>query len=249
MPAGYQDPIALGSLPAPTHRTCDMCARSSIEIYTAGWMCLNDFCPAFWKLEYGVEPIELELQYNLSFLKQYTPWQCEKEPHSIMPSLPSPGANNLLGDEYSITNAKGMVCPRCGRCNSREHWSGWRCKSPGCNFELSVKPVFLPAEAVQNIYFPTLGGIPTSRDIVEDFVATKLNYHKSWRINTFIIPGSSGAWVGVVKHYIASTATTKELGGADDIFADLQTTDNGLQRRPMSAASEQLIRRPERRVD
>ena len=46
--------------------------------------------------------------------------------------------------ETSIKAWKGMVCPHCGRCNSRTKWDEWKCETESCHFEVPIKYQIIP---------------------------------------------------------------------------------------------------------
>ncbi|KAK7515443.1 hypothetical protein IWZ03DRAFT_441940 [Phyllosticta citriasiana] len=233
MPQGLSEPAKLGSLPAPEVKTCDVCLESSTRIYLQGWMCLQPQCIKFWEIG-GSEPDEASLLYDPRFLKQYTSWPHSSAPQPLRPEPMQLGSLPILGDDVSWAAGKGIACPDCGRCNSREAWKGWKCGNPACSFEYSLPHLSIPPSAIRNPYDPASRGYTSSKDqVLSSGISLKVEFTNNYRIHKYIIPGIPG----FVAHFIANGTVNEERDGPDDMWTELQSTEIGLCRRPLQCST------------
>ncbi|KAK7511804.1 uncharacterized protein IWZ02DRAFT_385467, partial [Phyllosticta citriasiana] len=233
MPQGLSEPAKLGSLPAPEVKTCDVCLESSTRIYLQGWMCLQPQCIKFWEIG-GSEPDEASLLYDPRFLKQYTSWPHSSAPQPLRPEPMRLGSLPILGDDVSWAAGKGIACPDCGRCNSREAWKGWKCGNPACSFEYSLPHLSIPPSAIRNPYDPASRGYTSSKDqVLSSGISLKVEFTNNYRIHKYLIPGIPG----FVAHFIANGTVNEERDGPDDMWTELQSTEIGLCRRPLQCST------------
>ncbi|KAF9641004.1 Oxoglutarate/iron-dependent oxygenase [Lasiodiplodia theobromae] len=228
------EPTIIGKQAPPETRTCSHCHLESQQVYLQGWMCLQASCPQFWKLDSGYEPQEAGLLYDPRFLKQHTPWSHSSIPQPLRPNCFALGPTPMLGDDVSWAAAKGLVCPQCGRCNSREAWEGWYCGNPDCDFALSLPHADVPVAALHEPYHPLSSGYTLSRDT--STIPPRVEFVHNYRINYFTIPGVDG----FIAHFIANKTINEEPDiGPDAMWTDLQTTggDLGLLRRPLATST------------
>ncbi|KAK0943744.1 hypothetical protein LTR29_004722 [Friedmanniomyces endolithicus] len=207
-------------------KTCSACSQSHPQLYLESWMCLNPACGRFWKLEDGEEAPCGNLLYNPAFLLDRTPWQNEEEPYSVVPSFPDIG--KTIGDNLTYINTRGVVCPLCGRCNSRYLFKGWRCDRPGCSWEglwpqhQPIVPAALHTPWGSSGYGPALG-----RNKHESGVDVSVRYTHNYKVYTYTFLGIEGSFI----HAVANNRVREEARGPDDMLAELQTADMGLERR------------------
>lgn len=227
------EPTSIGEQAPPETRTCTHCQIDSQQVYLQGWMCLQPDCSQFWKLESGNEPQERGLLYDPRFLKQHTPWPHSSIPQPLRPNPFTLGPTPILGDDVSWAAAKGLVCPQCGRCNSREAWEGWKCGN--CDFAYSLPHANVPVAALHDPYHPLSSGYTLSRDNYSSIVSFRVEFSHNYRINYFTIPGVDG----FIAHFIANQTVNEEPGGPDAMWTDLQATggDLGLLRRPLATST------------
>ncbi|KAL1614070.1 hypothetical protein SLS54_010066 [Diplodia seriata] len=219
---------------APPHvHVCSHCERMSQQVYLQGWMCLQSDCPLFWTLESGNEPQEAGLLYDPRFLKQHTPWPHANAPQPLRPNHLTLGPAPILGDDVAWAAAKGLVCPQCGRCNSREAWEGWYCENPACDFVYSLPHVNIPANALHHAYDPLSSCYTFSKDLCLPHIPLRVEFAHNYRINYFTIPGVDG----FIAHFIANKTINEEAGGPDDMWTELQAEDLGLRRRPLGSST------------
>ncbi|KAJ9666170.1 hypothetical protein H2201_003603 [Coniosporium apollinis] len=226
-PQGREEPIKFGSLPPPHIEACPACKIDSPQVYIQGWMCLEPTCARFWKLKSGAEPNEPSLAYDPRFVKQKTIWPHSSAPYSLKPDLMQLDAAPLLGQNVSWEAWKGLACPQCGRCSSREAWIGWQCGNPACNFTHELPHALIPARALHDIYHPLSSSYAFSRDLHEPGITFQLEFANNYRRNRYVIPGVED----FVEHWIANKTVNEETGGPDDMWEELQTQDVGLRRR------------------
>ncbi|KAF1816468.1 hypothetical protein P152DRAFT_388822 [Eremomyces bilateralis CBS 781.70] len=235
-PQGVTNPAPLGSLPTPIVRTCSECQRSSPQIYLQGWMCLNDgneICQNFWLLN-GQEPND-NLNFDPRFLKQKTHWETDGEPHSLAPSPMPVELGRIQGQGVSWEAWRGIVCPHCGSCNSREHWLAWVCSNPNCGAKYTIPATPLPLAALQDLQHPISDGFAFNRDLLNhsfDGMQHRVQNIEGCRTNVFTIPGAKGCIV----HILANKSMNAVPGGADYMWDRLQNVDIGLRRRLMKSA-------------
>lgn len=226
------EPTIIGEQAPPETRTCTHCHLASQQVYLQGWMCLQPDCPQFWKLESGNEPQERGLLYDPRFLKQHTLWPHSSIPQPLRPNAFALGPTPILGDDVSWAAAKGLVCPQCGRCNSREAWEGWQCGN--CDFAYSLLHANVPVAALHDPYHPLSSGYTLSRDNYSSTIPFRVEFAHNYRINYFTIPGVDG----FIAHFIANKTINEEPDiGPDAMWTDLQTSNLDLRRRPLATST------------
>ncbi|KAK3624649.1 hypothetical protein LTR56_020899 [Elasticomyces elasticus] len=225
------DTAAAGAL---VQKTCAGCQQNFPQLYLAGWTCLNSVCERFWKLEGGQDVPCGKLLYNPAFLLDRTQWQNEKEPYSVVPAFPDIG--KAVGDNLTYINTRGVVCPDCGRCNQRYLFKGWRCDGPDCQWSglwpdhQPIMPTALHVPWGSSGHGPAL-----ARNKHEGGVNVTIRYSHNYKILTYSFPGIEGSFV----HAIANDNVNREPLGPNDMLAELQTVDMGLERRRFGTSSAQ----------
>ncbi|ORY17231.1 hypothetical protein BCR34DRAFT_583702 [Clohesyomyces aquaticus] len=230
-PKDTKDLVPIKDVPLPVSHECTACQQISQQIYLQGWMCLQPVCDSFWKLANGEEPIEAKLNYDPRWLQQRTPWPNDNHEYPLTSNIVEFSGLDIAGEDTSLACWLGMVCPDCGRCNSRHSWSGWECSNPACSFKKSPPHAFVPANTLHDPYFPLSAGYTLSRDMHTVQVQLTVHFAHNYRINRYSIPGIDG----FVAHLIANKTVIEEPDGPDDMFEELQHIDIGLRRRPLGA--------------
>lgn len=238
-PRHSRDPVQLGTLPSPVQYTCEICGGQSPQVYLNGWMCLKPDCNAFWNIiatdprlnpeAVPYEPDEASLIYDPRFLKQRTSWHNDDHEYPLMFDNAKLSGYSIPGEDTSQAFWLGMVCPECGRCNSRLDWMGWRCQNPTCSFQREPPHTLIPASSLQEPLWPLTNSYTLSRDTQSPLVPVQVSFAHGYRINRYNIPGIDG----FITHMIANATILEELGGPDAMFEELQQIDIGLRRRPM----------------
>ncbi|TKA64132.1 hypothetical protein B0A55_07202 [Friedmanniomyces simplex] len=208
-------------------KTCSACLQSHPQLYLDCWVCLNPACGRFWKLGDGQEDAPCgSLLYNPAFLLDRTPWENEEEPYSVVPSFPDIG--KTIGDNLTSINTRGVVCPECGRCNPRYLFKGWRCVRPGCSWpglwpqHQPIVPAALHLPWGSSGYGPALG-----RNKHDGSVGVSVRYTHNYKVYTYNFPGIGGSFI----HAVANNTIKEEARGPDEMLAELQKADMGLERR------------------
>lgn len=222
----------LGEHLPPQIEICQACQKPNPQVYVQGWMCLDPDCLMFWKLSDGREPDEAALTYDKTFLKQFTAWPNVVPPYSVRPDLMTLSPSPILGEDVSQQAAKGFVCPNCGRCNSREMWTEWRCQSTGCGFTHKLKHSLIPSHLLRDPYAPLSNNYPPSRDKWDYSFPCQVHFRNNYRIHRLSIPGTGG----FIEHWIANKTVLEEKDGPDTMFEELQTIDIGLRRRALQSS-------------
>ena len=122
-----------------------------------------------------------------------------------------------------------MICPKCGRCNSRVNWVGWECLSPGCDFKKETPYIVVPAVSLREALWPVTESYTLSRDTHSPLITPTVTFAHGYRINRYQIPGIDD----FITHMIVNKTVLEEPGGLDAMFHELQQTDIGLTRRPL----------------
>lgn len=211
-------------------KTCGTCHSSFPQIYLGGWMCLNEKCAKFWKFHGAIEAPcgnEQSLSYHPAFLTYKSErWsECngmELEPAPMRPPVPDVG--HAIGDNLTYINTRGICCPKCGRCNSRRLFKGWICETPYCDFELSamhrpISPAMLhtPWDMAQTLV----------RNRKQPSVSLDVVYKYGYKLSIYTFHGIPGCLI----HASATKPVIEEERGPDDMFANMQVVDMGLERR------------------
>ena len=214
--------------PAATRTICPSCNIESIQIFQF-WMCLNEHCGSFWTIN-GDSPTE-ELEYNPQFLEERTAWpQNVRAPFEIVPQLPYRNSESADSDAFSRLHWKGVVCRRCGRCNSRRHWDSWRCATARCGYVYQLPQPILSPQAVLDEHEVSYMGHAAPLDTYTlPVTLDPVQFSGEWRIHTYeLCPGN------VIVHFHANNAANSLTNGANDLFKALQKDNRmGLQRFPL----------------
>ena len=229
--------IELGSLDPPVEKTCKCCGVSSFQIYLNGWMCLQPSCTAFWHIinhgsathRRSYEPDEASLIYDPRFLKRKSPWPNDDHELPLSSNSPELSGYSIAGEDTSQAFWSGIVCPACGRCNSRLNWMGWDCLNPQCTFKKLPPHTLIPAKNIQEPFWPLTDSYTLSRDTHTPLIDVSVSFSHGYRINRYALPGISG----FITHMIANRNVISEPGGPDSMFEELQQTDIDLRRRAM----------------
>ena len=208
-------------------QTCDKCDTFSKQVYQIGWMCLEATCEDHWKLNNAPPPAKLE--FNKDFTLERTAFGDTLPPYQVIPELPKvTGLQTVARSSW-----KGIVCPKCGRCNQRVHWDAWRCENEKCDFKLSCPPMILPASAVSGDSESEYHGHAISEDAFTDEVRCQTLTHGCYTISEYHLPKGL-----TVTHVHANSVINRQPGGADDAFERLQREDLGLQRLKIHSMSK-----------
>lgn len=233
---GTPDPPKIRDFSTKTSReVCITCGQESPQIFQQGWICLNDNCSKFWSMD-GKE-MPAKLSYDDRFLRERTAWPKEKKlPFSLKPKLLEADLGNDPAYAVSHVCWKGMACPECGRCNSREHWNEWRCQSKDCGFTYSVKQSVLSSRTVLDMHEVEFDSNTLPKDtFTSSAVTAKLTRMSNWELHTYsILPGNA------ITHFSANNIINKRSGGPHDMFLALQGVDMGLQRFPLKRSGCKL---------
>ncbi|KAK3722944.1 hypothetical protein LTR37_002089 [Vermiconidia calcicola] len=206
------------------------CRETYPQVYLEGWMCLNATCTRFWKINGILDAQNLKdgLHYDAAFLlDESESWKDENEGNEPEPSdlrPPVPNVGKTIGDNLAYVNTRGICCPRCGRCNSRRLFKGWVCENPACNYTYfpEHKPV-LPV----TLHTPWDTAPTLVRNRYAPGVDAKVEYKYGFKLTKYTIDGIKGCFI----HAAASKKIIEETGGANEMFAAMQTEDMHLERR------------------
>ena len=206
--------------------TCSSCHESSKQVFAAGWACLNETCVNFSTV-HGIN--QGTRMWNPAFINERNKWPAHiKAPMPVKPAPPTAPLDGSLM-ETSIKAWKGMVCPNCGRCNSRTKWDEWKCMTEGCQFEIPIKYHIIPRrELAPDHAFEAEGhSIPFDK-CIEPVIRTRATFHGWWREMRYEMCEGN-----FISHYIANEVINRQPGGPDEILERLQGERLGMQRFPL----------------
>ena len=231
--SGQSGPEPMSQTLVPTkalQKECDNCHETSKQIYKQGWMCLNEKCKLHWTMNGG--PAPKVLNFHDDFMMERTSFSGLQPPYSIIPNLPSVSGLQATSKQCE----KGIVCPKCGRCNQRIDWHGWICQTQDCGFELVPAFQIIPASAVMGDLSLELQGHAISED---QFQPTLVQCERS--THGFHVMHDYHLHDGIVVTHGHSNAIINSMpGGANDIFEGLQHAKLGLRRLPVQSPSKCL---------
>lgn len=211
-------------------QTCPDCETSSKQRYAPGWMCLNESCVSFSKV--NGETVSEPPAFNPAFLEERNKWPAHIKPPFLLKPAPPTAHLNHPEMETSPSAWKGMVCPVCGGCNSRSEWDEWKCGTEGCTYEIPIHHTVRTASALAPEHAFEAEGHSMSFDKWEEpIVRTKMEFHGYWRKATYeLFPGN------YITHYFANQEINRQPGGANDILEALQGTKMGMKRHPLESS-------------
>lgn len=224
---------------------CSRCQTTSKQVFQDGWMCLNEKCVDFFTLN-GLTPPNLS--YSAEFLNERSPWPKSIKLSSLKPE-PLKFDQGNASFNYFRAGWKGMVCPQCGRCNSRVHWARWECHTENCTFSQNIQLTTLSHKLVISSHgFQGTGHAVPQDKHANPIILREPAFLGNWRVHTFEVMAGhqSGA---VITHFHANTVINQMSGGANDIFLALQEADLGLQRFPLKSSRSKLSSRDLINVD
>ncbi len=223
---------ALGMLPSPTSsqpcpastkalvQTCVHCNEPSKLLYTEGWVCMNALCKYNW--DFGREIDTTSLVYHPDFLRERTPFVGE------VPALFAPLPNTEQPSTDMTTLSKqGIVCPKCGCCTRRVHWTYWACENKSCDFELHPPAKIMTVADAKN----TDGAKNTPR---KDLVSSGIEEIKmklgAYSVTKYLIPDEEGQVIGFVSVFKSNQLINQQPDGPDDLFKQMQEPEFDLKR-------------------
>lgn len=217
--------------------SCVCCHSMSKEVYRDGWMCLNEKCARFFMLN-GQTPANPS--YSVKFLNERSEWPKSIRLGSLKPEPLMIDQGNASFN-YSRVSWKGMVCPQCGRCNSRVHWARWECHAESCTFSHDIQLTPLSHKLVLSSHgFQGNGHAVPQDKHANPIMLREPAFLGNWRIHTFEVMAGTHS-CAVVTHFHANTLINQMSGGANDMFHALQEADLGLQRFPLKSTRGKLV--------
>lgn len=235
-PIAVEPVVGLGELEPPHIETCASCGTTHKQIYLEGWMCLFPDCNKHFALLDGTPGENVNLNMDPRFLKQKTIWASEAEPCDLRPELPDP--SSVLGANVSSVHAKGMCCPKCGKCTQRIEMRGWICSNESCGFEHVIPPNPIPADNLRD-WARRVGSGPTVplNTFLHGPVTVTPKQLLNYRALVYKIRGVEGE----VWHLIANDVVLKEPRGPNEMFETLQKEEIGLKRPRMGSGKKDFI--------
>lgn len=229
LPATPMPPKTRDFVTKAARRTCELCTEVSVQVFDQIWMCLNENCVSFWKVN-GSEP-PARLTYNPTFLSERSQWPTNRRPAFRLRPKPIMVDIGYADLSYSLASWKGMVCPQCGRCNSRILWREWRCANESCTYSHQIQLTPVSALSVLPDHGVEFEGKALEHDKWDSDVITMREAIDLGEWKKCIYQISEG---NTITHYQSNRSLNAIAGGANDMFRALQQADMGLQRFPLA---------------
>lgn len=208
-------------------KVCDHCTMESKQVLEPGWVCLNESCAQYNILNGSAIPEDA--QRNPDFVNERTEFADFDGLPDLTPALPDPeSVDAAFSTERN--SWKGIVCPKCQRCNSRTHWDAWHCATEGCDFVLPVKhQVHSAGSLITDNTSEYSGRALPLNDCCALVVEHEPEYVGYWRIQQYtLFPANT------ITHFMANAHINRKPGGAHQILRELQEADLGLRRYPLA---------------
>lgn len=247
----------------PEKSPCTACSTTSIRIFRNGWMCLQNKCPLFWKMNGESPPPNMEYDpVFLSHRTRWTPTEFSTNSYNLLPLLPIITDDNR--DDYRQGNLsrQGIVCPECQKCVPRTFWKGWKCtvkhavgpqpqsNEVDCPFSLmieggivSIKDVLVPPGTVPNPIRRLGKAAKMPRGDLESFYDLPRFDPQCMRPEVdkvSVIPYLNLSYeiggLGTITQFVSNGAINANTHGPDYLFQRFQEVDLGLQRERLSTA-------------
>lgn len=205
-------------------KVCIACGVKSKQRYAPGWICLNEECIKFFTLD--GKPIKDSPAYNAAFIAERNKW-----PHNIKAPLPSkPAPITIISNhpemETAVSAWKGMVCPICGRCNSRSEWDQWKCGTQGCDYEIPIQHTAVhPSALAPSHGFEAEGHAICFNKWDEPVARINEVFIGYWRKATYEVWPENH-----ITHYMTNLVINRQPSGADEILQILQGEKLGMKR-------------------
>ncbi|KAL7266780.1 hypothetical protein RUND412_010657 [Rhizina undulata] len=206
-------------------KVCDKCKQSSMHIYEQGWMCVIPECPLFWTID-GNDPPE-NLTYTANFMNGRTPWPSEIciPPTPLAPPVVS-HASMYDGGDVTRMFWRGMCCPQCGRCNSREFYDSWRCLA--CAFRIEPPRTIFEPSRLLDPHRPIFTGPAMPSNIVNDDIRSISSVTDGLTVIQYTLGDC-----GTVTHILANTRSNAGPYDADWLLREYQNPKLPFRRYPM----------------
>ncbi|KAI1324448.1 hypothetical protein F5Y16DRAFT_423984 [Xylariaceae sp. FL0255] len=210
-----------GQFECPSSK-CNKCNESSMEIFTAGWCCLQRSCAKFF--DFSDPNVENDsLRYSEAFLNKREDFTT-KENKVIVNPLPS---QELKEGEYGTeTKFKiSILCRNCHLVSERKDWLGYECEKCGWNYPMPIKDI--PMEVV-DAETKASRAFGNSKQFCDESILTMVNSDiNGYEITTLFLPNSPYAenepdFIGFVSVIRPSEQTRAREGGVNDMWMELQ---------------------------
>ena len=216
---------------------CPECNVTKPQVFKSGWMCLNGKCPQHWFMNGALAPEAQD--YNPAFLKERWVFNGMLPPYSMIPEPIQ--LDPKFGRTFPASREcwKGIVCELCGRCNMRQYWDAWRCRTEGCPFEQKIPMDVIPASnVIGDAGYGYQGhGICHDKSFEESIVC---NTRKLGLYRECVYQLGDGL---TITHHISNNIINSASGGPDELFSQLQREDMGLERLRMKQCAGECSER------
>ena len=211
------------------HRVCKSCGKDQPQIYKQAWYCPDPDCNPKGLLENGSKLTDFA--YDEAYLKSRASQDLSVAPRYNLVREPPVLKANAITQASGRDAWSGLVCPKCGRCNPREDWNGWKCGNEGCDFQHLMKhPVIPYTECLSG---PEYDGHAICLDKCDTIVTDLGPCHRGqYSLRSFELLSGN-----VVTHIMGNKHTNGSDKGPNYIFHTLQEEDMRLQRLRLPTAA------------
>lgn len=221
--------------PTCTAQVCSDCQKSSPQVFqNTPWLCLNYGCREFFCANgRKLNGNEAHLEYSQEFMNWTKPLPYGLVLPNWFPPLPNDSSDLAAGSSEDSLYT-GMVCPDCGCCSRRKLWDAWVCDHCGFKHGSKFRHVAIEeVDAETEAHNAKLGrssktfqedGVTYKID--EDFVDKSVVETDDFTVTTYAVKDKNGQLIGSLVHSRPSQAVKEAENGADDLFTEMQETDD-----------------------
>jgi hypothetical protein len=210
---------------------CELCKHESKEIFTAGWVCLETSCNAFFR--FGRDIDDSTLGYNEAFMGERTLFGGGALGPLAPPLITNEDVERDEGFGVERMCKTGIVCPVCKGCSRRIEWRQWKCETPWCSFTHSV------IQSTMTVHDAISQSFALDKEFVgkESGIRVGQKTMGMYDVFEYILPGEGpNEVVGVVRHFQSNGIINGQPDGPNDLFKYMQVDDYGLKRNPARQA-------------
>lgn len=208
---------------------CSECGKTSPQVFSNGPTCLTRECTRFYVFE-SENPVG-EPRYSEKFLaggKVHVDGMVDPGP--IFPPIPA-----------RIEGKIGAACPVCRCASRRRHFTLLECEA--CGWTLGVD---LPAYTIERLALDEANFAKSKHEATHERVAMRTLSIPGWNVTEWLFKDSSGAIVGSVSHFVATSQSGKE--DANSLLAEIQATPLDLRRNAVRNPGSKYILRHRRQI-
>ena len=226
-------------------QVCESCSQSTEQIYEEEWFCMTPGCTSYFKRG-GVKIDARDYHYSQAFLSARSQFMGEV-PVAVAPYLPDVTAGTPFTEAVINNFKQGFVCSVCGCCGRQKHWKHWACENEHCGatFPLRHEPM-----SIDEAKSEPEGRLKRQKDFSKLFTPIDQHMEGAYEVTKYSFPDEDGSIIGFVAVYKSTDKVNRHKNGADGLFTELSTMEEGdfhLERKAARAAGCKSFDLPSRK--